>query len=326
MRGVQSRPCCRSFWGNSLHRFHPSPNLLLIGGPKTGTTSLMHWLASHEQIHHPWPNESHFLMAGPAEFPTSPIHPKGTAILAPRADLDGVDDHQWIMDKSTFHLYSQRALEAVCEHLPEARVVITLRHPVDLMLSMHQEHRKRLIEYDTDQATMIEMSRGQSFQPDEGVPETYSFLRFPRLKAPTLQWVEALGDRVRVVPLSSIATDPLRTTNEILSWLEVERMPEDTSLPRYNERGEMNPSGWAKTLREPPSFLSKLARTLLPTKGLRRAILDPIRSPGFKPIAADSPVMDEQTRHELESAFAEEIEFQENLASYIDPSIIVGGD
>ena len=286
----------------------------------------MHWLASHEQIHHPWPNESHFLMAGPAEFPTSPIHPKGTAILAPRADLDGVDDHQWIMDKSTFHLYSQRALEAVCEHLPEARVVITLRHPVDLMLSMHQEHRKRLIEYDTDQATMIEMSRGQSFHPDEGVPETYSFLRFPRLKAPTLQWVEALGDRVRVVPLSSIATDPLRTTNEILSWLEVERMPEDTSLPRYNERGEMNPSGWAKTLREPPSFLSKLARILLPTKGLRRAILDPIRSPGFKPIAADSPVMDEQTRHELESAFAEEIEFQENLASYIDPSIIVGGD
>ena len=286
----------------------------------------MHWLASHEQIHHPWPNESHFLMAGPAEFPTSPIHPKGTAILAPRADLDGVDAHQWIMDKSTFHLYSQRALEAVCEHLPEARVVITLRHPVDLMLSMHQEHRKRLIEYDTDQATMIEMSRGQSFQPDEGVPETYSFLRFPRLKAPTLQWVEALGDRVRVVPLSSIATDPLRTTNNILSWLEVERMPEGTSLPRYNERGEMNPSGWAKTLREPPSFLSKLARTLLPTKGLRRAILDPIRSPGFKPIAADSPVMDEQTRHELESAFAEEIEFQENLASYIDPSIIVGGD
>ena len=309
-----------------MHRFHPSPNLLLIGGPKTGTTSLMHWLASHEQIHHPWPNESHFLMAGPAEFPTSPIHPKGTAILAPRADLDGVDNHRWIMDKSTFHLYSQRALEAVCEHLPEARVVITLRHPVDLMLSMHQEHRKRLVEYDTDQATMIEMSRGQSFQPDEGVPETYSFLRFPRLKAPTLQWVEALGDRVRVVPLSSIATEPLRTTNEILSWLEVERMPEDTSLPRYNERGEMNPSGWAKTLREPPSFLSKLARTLLPTKGLRRAILDPIRSPGFKPVAADSPVMDEQTRHELESAFAEEIEFQENIASYIDPSIIVGGD
>ncbi len=130
----------------------------------------MHWLSSHEQIHHPWPNESHFLMAGPAEFPTSPIHPKGTTILAPRADLDGVAEHQWVMDKSTFHLYSERALEAVSEHLPDARVIITLRHPVDLMLSMHQEHLKRLIEYDTDQDTMIELARAQSFIPDEDVP------------------------------------------------------------------------------------------------------------------------------------------------------------
>ena len=76
-----------------MHRFHPAPNLLLIGGPKTGTTSLMHWLSIQDDIHHPWPNESHFLMAGAAEFPTSPLHPKGTAILAPHADLDGTEEH-----------------------------------------------------------------------------------------------------------------------------------------------------------------------------------------------------------------------------------------
>ena len=307
-----------------MHRFHPSPNLLLIGGPKTGTTSLMHWLSSHEQIHHPWPNESHFLMAGPAEFPTSPIHPKGTTILAPRADLDGVAEHQWVMDKSTFHLYSERALEAGSEHLPDARVIITLRHPVDLMLSMHQEHRKRLTEYETDQDTMIELARAQSFLPDEDVPETYSFLRFPRMKAPTLQWIEALGERIRVVPLTSIADDPLGTTNTLLSWLETPIMPPDTELPRYNERGQMNPAGWAKTLRKPPSFLSGLAKILLPTKGLRRAVLDPIRSPGFKPVSTDSLELEAQLRLELEAVFAEEIEFQDNLSSYIDPSLIVG--
>jgi hypothetical protein len=228
------------------------------------------------------------------------------------------------MDKSTFHLYSPRALEAVSEHLPDARVIITLRHPVDLMLSMHQEHRKRLIEYDTDQATMIELSRKQSFLPDEDIPETYSFLQFPRLKAPTLRWIEELGERVRVVPLSSIATDPLATTNKILSWLGTKEMPPDTKLPRYNERGQMNSAGWAKMLRTPPKFLTRLAKTLLPTKRLRRAVLDPIRSPGFKPVSTDSSVLDDKTRHELEKIFAEEIEFQNNLASYIDPSLIIG--
>jgi hypothetical protein len=34
--------------------------------------------------------------------------------------------------------------------------------------------------------------------------------------------------------------------------------------------------------------------------------------------------LEAQLRLELEAAFAEEIEFQDNLSSYIDPSLIVG--
>ena len=306
-----------------MHRFHPSPNLLLIGGPKTGTTSLMQWLANHKQIHHPWPNESHFLMAGAAEFPTSPIHPKGTTILAPRADLDGVGNFPWVMDKSTFHLYSDRALQAVKEHLPDAKVVITLRHPVDLMLSMHQEHNKRLVDYNTSLNEMLEICRSQSFEADVNAPDTYSFLRFPRMKEDTIRWTEALGDRVRVVPLSSIANDPLATMNEILTWLEIDTLPDDTSLPKHNERGKLNQSVWARFLRQPPNLLVSLAKILLPTKGLRRAVLDPIRSPGFKPVRAESAQITEEVRAELETAFTEEIEFQENLTKYIESSLII---
>ncbi len=308
-----------------MHRFHPAPNLLLIGGPKTGTTSLMHWLNIQDDIHHPWPNESHFLMAGAAEFPTSPLHPKGTAILAPHADLDGTEEHKWILDKSAFHLYSERALEAVRDHLPDARIIITLRHPIDLMLSMHQEHRKRLVDYTVEQDAMIELARAQSFEPDDDDPETYSFLRFPRLKEPTIHWTETLGDRVRVVPLSSIKDNPLRTVNTLLNWLELPEMPSDTKLPRYNESGGMNQSAWARMLREPPGWLASLAKLLLPTKGLRRAVLDPIRAPGFKPKPYKGPALSEQTRKELETAFADEIEFQANLSQYIDTSLIIDG-
>jgi len=262
-------------------------------------------------------------MAGAAEFPTSPIHPKGTTILAPRADLDGVGDFPWVMDKSTFHLYSDRALQAVKEHLPDAKVVITLRHPVDLMLSMHQEHNKRLVDYNTPLNEMLEICRSQSFEADVNAPDTYSFLRFPRMKEDTIRWTEALGDRVRVVPLSSIATDPLATMNEILTWLEIDTLPDDTLLPKHNERGKLNQSGWARFLRQPPNLLVSLSKILLPTKGLRRAVLDPIRSPGFKPVRAESAQITEEVRAELETAFKEEIEFQENLTKYIDSSLII---
>ena len=37
------------------------------------------------------------------------------------------------------------------------------------------------------------------------------------------------------------------------------------------------------------------------------------------------PVLSEQTRKELETAFAEEIEFQANLSQYIDTSLIIDG-
>ena len=262
-------------------------------------------------------------MAGAAEFPTSPIHPKGTTILAPRADLDGVGNFPWVMDKSTFHLYSDRALQAVKEHLPDAKVVITLRHPVDLMLSMHQEHNKRLVDYNTSLNEMLEICRSQSFEADVNAPDTYSFLRFPRMKEDTIRWTEALGDRVRVVPLSSIANDPLATMNEILTWLEIDTLPDDTSLPKHNERGKLNQSIWARFLRQPPNLLVSLAKILLPTKGLRRTVLDPIRSPGFKPVRAESAQITEEVRVELETAFIEEIEFQENLTKYIESSLII---
>jgi len=193
------------------------------------------------------------------------------------------------------------------------------------MLSMHQEHRKRLVDYTIEQDAMIELARAQSFEPDEDAPETYSFLRFPRLKEPTIRWTETLGDRVKVIPFSSIKDNPVRTVNTLLNWLELPEMPTDTELPRHNESGGMNQSAWARVLREPPRWLASLAKLLLPTKGLRRAVLDPIRAPGFKPKPYKRPALSEQTRKELETAFAEEIEFQANLSQYIDTSLTIDG-
>ena len=185
-----------------MHRYNQTPNLLLIGGPKTGTTSLMEWLSSHDSIFHPWLNESHFLMAGISEFPTAPIYPKGTIIVAPEPSFHDYKNEPWILDKSAFHLYSERALRTVKENMTEAKIIITLRNPIDLMLSMHQEHSKRLVEYNISQEEMLNKAKNINFKADINDPETWSFLGFPRMKSSTLKWVEELGDRVRIVPYS----------------------------------------------------------------------------------------------------------------------------
>ena len=158
-------------------------------------------------------------------------------------------------------------------------------------------------------------------------PQTWSFLAFPRLKHATLHWVEALGgvksNRIRIIPLSSIRNDSLATLNSILEWLGESPFPEDKILPHHNEGGDMNKAGWARFLRQPPLLLVKLAKILLPSHNLRRAIFDPLRRPGSKPKKTQRPELTDEQRVELEDAFMEESEFLSDLESYIDPSLII---
>ena len=306
-----------------MHRFNPAPNLLLVGGPKTGTTSLMHWLSSHKQIFHPWSNESQFLMAGIAEFPTSPLHPRGTAILAPNTDLSDFNDENWIMDKSAFHIYSEQALITIRDQMPDAKIIITIRDPIEMMLSMHQEHRKRLVDYTTTQDEMIEKCKNVNFLPNLDDAETYNFLRFPRLKERVQTWAEELGDRVKIIQLSSIKERPLETVNEIITWLGEEEFSEDTKLSRQNESGEMNKASWAKIFRKPPQWTISLAKILIPSHNLRKTIFDPLRAPAFKPKPYKRPEISAETRDLLEKAFNEEIEFQQNITKYISSELLI---
>ena len=306
-----------------MHRYNQTPNLLLIGGPKTGTTSLMKWLRSHEAIYHPWPNESHFLMSGASEFPTAPIYSKGTMIIAPEPSFQKYKNEPWIMDKSAFHLYSERARKSVQENIPEAKIIITLRNPIDLMLSMHQEHSKRLVEYSTTQEEMLEKAKKNDFKASIEDPETWSFLGFPRMKSSTLKWIELLGDRVRVVPLDSIKNNSVATMNDILSWLNLDPLARDTNLPRQNEGGAMNAAKWAKFLRQPPKFIVNIIKIVLPSQKLRKLVFEPLRKPGFNPQKMSRPKLDEEMRELLEIAFEEEIEFLRNLDTYIDPELLI---
>ena len=287
----------------------------------------MHWLRTHESIFHPWPNESHFLMAGVAEFPTAPIHPKGHTIITPEPDFHKFSGEPWVMDKSVFHLYSDRALTTARDQMPDARIIITLRDPIELMLSMHQEHSKRLVDYNISQSEMLAAAAAGDYQANPEDPQTWSFLSFPRLKHPTLQWVEALGgveaNRIRIIPISSIRNDSLATINSILEWLGESPFPIDQKLPHHNEGGDMNKAGWARFLRQPPMFLVKLAKILLPSHNLRKAIFDPLRRPGYKAKKTQRPELSIEKRTDLEAAFSEEIEFLANLESHIDPSLII---
>ena len=137
----------------------------------------------------------------------------------------------WI---SPHFIYIQHEHLQLLEIRCRCKVIITLRDPIELMLSMHQEHSKRLVDYNSSQSEMLAAAAACDYQANPEDPKLLSFLAFPRLKNPTLDWIEAGGaeaNRIRIVPLSSIKNDSLATINSILEWLDEPLFPDEKNYP-----------------------------------------------------------------------------------------------
>jgi len=305
------------------------PNLLLIGGPKCGTTSLLTWMRKHPEIYHPWEkmpisaSESGFLLGGISDIPFSPTKPKGTLLMPNEINMVKYRQEKWIIDKSPQHLYSKRALDTVRELLPNAKIIITIRDPFDLLISWHGEMNKGL-NYDTSFNQLLEKLDDKNWVIDDEDEATWSFLTYPQYSNFIRSWIEMLGeDRVRVIKLSTIAKKPVQVLESISKWLGIDpkKMPQD--LVVKNVRGRLSNNPLRRLLRKPPDFIFTMARIILPSRALRKMILDPIRRLGWKHVSSSKDIIPPELENKIRDKFSDDIEFFKNLEEYIPNSIII---
>jgi len=307
----------------------PAPNLLLIGAPKCGTTSLLLWLRKHPSIYHPWRNqprggwESGFLISGPFDFPYSVSTPRGTLHLPPYTDMDHYREEPWVIDKSPQHLYSHRALESVRDLMPEARVVITVRDPYDLLISYYMQ-MKKTVNYDTTLVDLLSMLDSQDWKANPDIAETWSFLTYPRYSRFVLDWINEIGEeRVRIIPLSAIAQNPRGVINDLSDWLGIDSKKMPANLDVKNPRGRLSESPFRKILRNPPNWVFAAARILMPSRALRRTLLDPIRRKGWKLVPADEPEITTVIEETIREKLREEIEFFESMETSLPAGSLI---
>jgi len=312
-----------------MRAIEPAPNLLLVGGPKCGTTSLLFWLRKHKEVYHPWGRinsgaiESGFLLGGVVESPYNLSKPRGTLFLPHEADMDYFRGEKMVIDKSPQHLYSKRALETVRDLMPEARVIITLRDPYDLLISLFHQ-MKKTVEFNTSFESLISKLDRQNWVADNEDPETWGFLTYPRFSSHVKKWVDELGpDRVRVITLSSIASNPRYVLDQIGNWLDIDEKEMPRNLSVKNPRGELSKSRLRKFLRSPPDWAFSLAKVIFPTRSLRKALLDPIRSRGWKYVPSEKQPIPDETSEKIRLNLGEDIEFFENLEKHIPKSVII---
>jgi len=122
------------------------PDFFIIGAPKCGTTALYSYLKDHPRIYFSALKEPHFFND----------EDEGRHITDQSAYwklFADAADHQIAGEASVLYLSSRSAVRKIRESIPDAKLIVMLRHPVDLFFSLHQQNLFRFRETIRDPET-----------------------------------------------------------------------------------------------------------------------------------------------------------------------------
>ena len=212
----------------------PKPNLFIVGFAKCGTTSLHEYLSTHPNVHASFPKEPHFFVEEgwrprPARSETEYL----------RFFAGASQDARVFLDSSVFHVNSPVALRKIHEFNGEAKIIVMIRNPVDMLASFHKYSCRLFVENVTDfeEAWNLQESRAQG----SNLPPA---CEFPALLQ--YQYLGSLGKhvaalleiwpraQVKFVFFDEFVRAPLEHYKDILEFIGI---PYDgrTEFPRVNE-------------------------------------------------------------------------------------------
>lgn len=237
------------------------PDTYIVGAPKAGTTSLAAWLAQHADVHVCVPKEPFYWAF---DYPRLAAH-YGFADEAAYLRLFGAESALTAtrtVDASTVYLYSDRAVPEIVRARPDARFIVCLRNPVDLIISYHRTQVVALNELEPS----FENAWRRSVTGDEPAgepldPKLLDYPRVGRLGTAVARLSELVAaDRLHTVVFDDLRTDPAGVWRRLTTFLELS--PEPTpELLAHNASDKMFRSRVLRQLlHRPPSFLAEPLR------------------------------------------------------------------
>ncbi|MBC8454833.1 MAG: sulfotransferase [Deltaproteobacteria bacterium] len=291
-----------------------TPDFFIVGAPKCGTTAMYRWLEAHPQIFVPV-KEIHYF-GGDLDHRRPEVSPDRYASLYEPA----TSAHHAVGDVAVWHLMSEQAADEIYAFNPEARIVIMLRRPYEMLYSLHSQLLYSGEEdlKDFGEALAAESARSEGRR----IPaSTHMGLEAPPTECLFYSKVASFADQVaryqerfsqvHVVLHDDIKADSAATYRGVLEFLGV-----DTGFqPNFSV---MNPNTQVK---------SQAARKLIqgarfgPVRGLvpqrirtiGRKVFDGLQAMNTEAVAR--PALDPDLKLRLQIQFQEDVE---RLARLID--------
>jgi hypothetical protein len=200
------------------------PNFFFVGAPKCGTTSIAHHLAQHPNIFISNPKEPKYF--------DSEIACGITSLKAYESLFTKVNSrHQIVGEASTSYLYSRTAIKKIMSYSPNAKILVSIRNPYEMVQSLHGQAIRGNYEnqHDFSIAWKLQTDRRSGFNIPESCHSARMVLYGDRC---------ALGDQIEnlyntvdtdkicLVFFDDLKNNPSKLYDEIYSFLQ---LPSDCS-------------------------------------------------------------------------------------------------
>jgi hypothetical protein len=290
----------------------PRPNFFIVGAMKAGTSSMHHYLGQHPQV-----------------FMSARKEPRYTGFvpdLDSGSDVDGewftrsLDDYlanfaaagdaPVVGESSHVYLHSEEAARLIHDFAPDARILIILRDPIDMIQARHQQsvwaNREDITDFAAALAAEEDRRAGRRLP---GRPVYVKGLQYRQACVMTPQvrrYFDTFGaPRVKVILLDDVAASPAATYRDVLEFLGVG----PTYVPP--DMGVVNPSKTARNLNVRRAFqrrrhIRDRIKQVLP-EPVRRVLALPLRLRELNRRRAPRPPLSPRLEAELVDHFAPDV-------------------
>lgn len=229
------------------------PDFFIVGAPKCGTTALYHYLRQHPQVFMPDRKEPHFF-AVDVRVPGAIRNPAEYAAL-----FEDVGSARRVGEASVSYLASRAAGPGIRRFAPDARIIVMLRDPLEVVASLHQQlvYECEAEHEELSEALRIQREARALILAHKGIP--YIYREAVRFAEQLGRYLDLFGEeRVHVILLDDLRDRPESTFDACLRFLDV-----DTGfVPRFeivNPRKRARSRAVQRWIKQPPSALAALA-------------------------------------------------------------------
>ena len=197
------------------------PNFFIVGAPKSGTTAMYEYLRAHPDIFMPLLKEPYF-------FGDDLIYQVPRLSEADYLDLFSMaHGPKRRGEASVTYLYSKKAAEEIADFDPEARIIIMLRNPVEMIYSLHSQvfftGSEDIEQFEVALAAEPDRKRGHRIPDNCRIVDFLFYREFVKYSDQVQRYLHTFGsEQVHIIIFDDFKRDVPQTYRTALGFLGVD--------------------------------------------------------------------------------------------------------